>query len=163
MQVINFSHYNHLEIKSVLIGLPNRLLAQEWVALVMRINQFLTLNLLEMLHFIFAFVVLVHGFVHLLGFAHELQFKEDEELSVKTLSKFKGFEKLESFLWLSAYALFLAAVILFMFYAPSWWIFATIGVLLSQILIFLDWQEAKYGTITNIIIVLVIIPFFMQV
>src|SRR6478609_7558136 len=98
-----------------------------------------------MLHFIFAFVVLVHGFVHLLGFAHELQFKGDEELSVKTLSKFKGFEKLESLLWLFAYALFLAAVILFMFYAPSWWIFATIGVLLSQILIFLDWQEAKYG------------------
>ena len=145
-----------------MIGLLCYYHAQKHLMQVSKIDSLQTLNLLEMLHFIFAFIVLVHGFIHLLGFAHELQFKEDEQLSVNTVSKFKGLEKIESILWLSAYALFLAAVILFMFYVPSWWIFAAVGVLLSQTLIFLDWEEAKYGSVTNIIIVLVIIPFLMQ-
>lgn len=112
-----------------------------------------------MLHFIFAFILLAHGIIHLLGFAHQLQCKDDEQLPLNQITAFKGFEKTESALWLSAYALFLAAVVLFILYVPSWWIFAALGVLLSQILIIADWQEAKHGTITNVGIVLAIIPF----
>lgn len=113
-----------------------------------------------MLHYILAFIILVHGFIHLLGFAHELQLKseEDEELTINRLG-YAGVENLVSILWIISYALFLAAVVLFILYIPSWWMPAAAGVLLSQILIILDWHEAKYGTITNIIILLAIIPF----
>ncbi|MCW3112285.1 MAG: hypothetical protein JWR18_681 [Segetibacter sp.] len=112
-----------------------------------------------MLHFIFAFIVLIHGFIHLLGFAHELAFTEDDEVRFHPISRFKGFAKIESVLWFATYGLFLAAAILFMFYAHSWWLVATAGVVLSQTLIILDWEEAKYGTITNILISLVITSF----
>ena len=37
-----------------------------------------------------------------------------------------------------------------------WWMLALPAVILSQVLIFLDWNEAGYGTIANIIIVLAI-------
>ena len=95
-----------------------------------------------------------------MGFAHELQFTvEERNLNNKALA---GTEKVVSVLWFVAYALFLCAVIFFLLYSPLWWIYAAAGVVVSQILIILDWHEAKYGTITNIIILLVIIPFLLQ-
>jgi hypothetical protein len=41
-----------------------------------------------------------------------------------------------------------------------WWLFAFIAVILSQILIITSWQDAKFGMIPNIIILLVVIISF---
>jgi hypothetical protein len=115
-----------------------------------------------MLHYFFALILLVHSFIHVLGFAHELQFKlEDDGYNGKDLETNRR-EKLVSAVWLISYLLFLGAVILYLLFVHHWWIPAAVGVVLSQTLIFLDWNEAKYGTVTNIIIMLVIIPFLWQ-
>jgi hypothetical protein len=116
-----------------------------------------------MLHFIFAFIVLVHGFLHLLGFAHELTFTLDDEEGM-TAGNVGGQvpERMTSVMWLISYCLFLVAAVLFIVYTSWWWMPAALGVLLSQILILSDWNEAKYGTITNVLIVLVIITFLYQ-
>jgi hypothetical protein len=115
-----------------------------------------------MLHYIFAFVILVHGFIHLLGFAHELQFTEDDTLTANNKFLSGPAKKLVSILWIISYALFLAAVTLFILYIPAWYVPAIVGVILSQVLIILDWHEARFGTITNITILFVIVFFLYQ-
>jgi hypothetical protein len=90
-----------------------------------------------------------------MGFAHQLRFSDEdngetEDISTSTL-------KQKDIFWIVSYALFLTTAILFMLYNHYWWIPAVAGVLLSQILIIVNWQEAKYGTITNIIILMSIV------
>jgi hypothetical protein len=60
-------------------------------------------------------------------------------------------------LWLIALILFLAAAIQLISHHDLWWITALAAVMLSQVLIILFWQDAKFGTIANIIILLSVI------
>ncbi len=60
-------------------------------------------------------------------------------------------------LWLIALLLFLAAGIQLISNHNLWWITALIGIILSQALIILVWQDAKFGTIANIIILLAVV------
>ena len=110
-----------------------------------------------MLHYIFALVVLMHGLIHLMGITHELKLADREDPTTDYIVNFKGVKTVINVLWAVPYLLFLAAMILFMLYSNTWWMFATAGVFVSQILIILEWNEAKYGTIANIIILLAII------
>ncbi|WP_156166149.1 MULTISPECIES: DUF6544 family protein [unclassified Marinitoga] len=60
-------------------------------------------------------------------------------------------------LWLiSALLLIIVAIILLLDY-DWWWIIAVPTILLSQVLIVMYWQDAKYGTIANIILIVGII------
>jgi hypothetical protein len=94
-----------------------------------------------------------------MGFSHQLQLTEREELPTDDIIASKEAKKVLSLLWFVPYALFLATLILFMLYSDSWWKTGVTGVLLSQILIILDWHEAKYGTLVNILILTAIIAF----
>jgi hypothetical protein len=58
-------------------------------------------------------------------------------------------------LWLICAILFLTVLILMIFNKPWWPFFAIAAVMLSQTLIIIYWQDAKFGTILNIIILLV--------
>ena len=115
-----------------------------------------------MLHYFFAIILLTHSFIHLMAYAHELKLTDEDEVPVAHKGAFKGIEKIESVLWLVTYSIFICAVVLFLLYVPFWWMVAAAGVALSQTLIFLDWHEAKYGTISNLIVLLVIISFLLQ-
>lgn len=55
-------------------------------------------------------------------------------------------------LWLIAAAVFIIYGILFYFNARHGWLIGLIAVILSQILIFYFWKDAKFGTIPNLII-----------
>ncbi len=57
-------------------------------------------------------------------------------------------------LWLLTAILFVAAIILFLRENDKWWIVGIIAAILSQALIFTVWQDAKFGTIANIIILI---------
>ncbi|MBU9711191.1 hypothetical protein KS419_05535 [Bacillus tamaricis] len=59
--------------------------------------------------------------------------------------------------WLLTLLLFLLAAIFFLFQMENWWIPAAVAVVLSQLVIILSWQDAKFGTIMNVIILLVVI------
>lgn len=98
---------------------------------------------------IFLIVILLHGLIHFLGFVKGFSIKEIKELTLP-ISKPMGF------LWLSA-------TIMFLFYsfqqftnARYAWLIGLIAVVLSQILIFLFWKDAKFGTIPNVIIIVVV-------
>lgn len=99
---------------------------------------------------LFFFIILIHGIIHILGFLKAFQLAEINQLT-KNISKQIGF------LWLIALVLFLAAAIQLISNHDLWWITALAAIILSQVLIILFWQDAKFGTIANIIILLSVI------
>jgi hypothetical protein len=94
-----------------------------------------------------------HGLIHLMGFLKEWKLSEIKELSGKTIIPLS--ENLSKFIgafWLIVCLLFLASGTAYLFKKEWWWMIAVIGIILSQALIILYWQDAKFGTIANIII-----------
>jgi hypothetical protein len=92
-------------------------------------------------------IIVIHGLIHLLGFVKAFEFSEIQQLA-KPISKPMGIG------WLSACVVFLIAALLFAFQSNYWWLFGSIAVVISQVLIIYFWQDAKFGTIANVIILI---------
>lgn len=103
-----------------------------------------------MLKIFFLIVLFIHGMIHILGFLKAYQLAEINQLT-QNISKPMGM------LWLIALILFFAAAIQLVSNHHLWWITALAAVILSEVLIILFWQDAKFGTIANIIILLAVI------
>lgn len=97
---------------------------------------------------IFLILLVIHGLIHLLGFAKAFDFGDITQLS-KEISKPMGV------LWLTAFLLFQLSAILFFLNKEEWLIISVIAAIVSQILIIIVWQDAKFGTIVNILIAIV--------
>ena len=97
-----------------------------------------------------AFIVLLlgHGLIHLLGFLKAFDLAQVNELT-QEISRPLGF------LWLLAALLFAVTAAAFAFKKHWWWATAIVAALLSQILIFTAWQDARVGSIANLIILVV--------
>jgi hypothetical protein len=95
----------------------------------------------------FALVAVIHGSIHLLGFAKGAGLLYLPQLQLP-ISRASGW------IWLLACALLvLSAALLYL--SPRYWGIAMgAGVLLSQALIFQHFQDAKYGTVANILLLL---------
>ncbi len=103
-----------------------------------------------MLKYLFAFIMLVHGLLHFMGFAKAFSYGNITQLT-KEISKPAGM------LWLATALLFVAATILFLLKSISWPFVALVAILISQFLIVSTWHDAKFGTIANVVILLVAI------
>jgi hypothetical protein len=101
-----------------------------------------------MLRTIFIIIAFLHGLIHILGFVKAFEYANITALT-KEISKPVGI------LWLLAAMLLIVFTLLFLFKKDSWVYFALIAVVLSQALIFFYWQDAKFGTIANLLILLV--------
>jgi hypothetical protein len=99
----------------------------------------------------FLIILLLHGIIHLLGFVKSYHLAEVPQLSSEIPKSLGN-------LWLFCALLFLAVFIMLIFNKAWWPFFAIAAVMLSQTLIVLYWQDAKFGTILNIVILLVSIP-----
>lgn len=100
------------------------------------------------LKYILLLVILVHGLIHCFGFAKAFT---DADLSQLT----SPISKPIGLLWLLAAILFVLAAVLFLFKLESWSTIALLAVLLSQTVIIKSWQDAKYGSIANALILIV--------
>ena len=89
----------------------------------------------------------IHGLIHLMGFAKAFQYAEMKQLTI-AISKPVGV------MWLMATLLFITSAILFLLKKDYWVIFSIAAVVISQIVIILSWQDAKFGTIVNVIILI---------
>lgn len=98
--------------------------------------------------YVFAVILSVHGLIHLIGFSKAFGLSKVTQLT-KEISRPMGV------LWLAATLLFLTAVVLFLFKNESWWIMGVIAAVISQILIFMAWKDAKFGTIANLMMLVV--------
>ncbi|MGM0746228.1 MAG: DUF6544 family protein, partial [Bacteroidota bacterium] len=92
-----------------------------------------------------------HGLIHLLGFVKAFDMANITELSIP-ISKPMGVA------WLVASVLFLTTAVLYIMSYRFWPFIAIIAVILSQFIVFTAWGDAKFGTIANLIILLVALP-----
>ena len=106
-----------------------------------------------MLRSLFICIVFAHGLIHLLGFIKAFEFAEIKELSLPISKPF-------GLMWLAAFLIFLVVTIFLILKSNYWWLVAFLAVLCSQILIINFWQDAKFGTIANVFILLMAIVGF---
>ena len=95
--------------------------------------------------YIFSALLFVHGLIHLMGFANAFGWMQHEGFTSE-ISPVSGI------FWLLACVLFVAAGIAFLAKADWWYLIAMFAVLLSTFLIISAWNDAKFGTIANVII-----------
>lgn len=101
-----------------------------------------------MLKYIFAFIVLIHGLIHFMGFAKAFGYGDMKQLTIP-ISKPAGV------LWMTVAFLFVVTVVLFLLKKEYWWIVAVIAAVLSQVVIIMSWKDAKFGTLANLIVLIV--------
>jgi len=94
-----------------------------------------------------ALVVLLclHAGIHLLGFAKAFGLAEIPALR-------HAIGPAAGILWLAAALLLLGSAVLVARSDGRWWVVAGVGVLLSQTLIAGAWQDARFGTLANVLI-----------
>jgi hypothetical protein len=89
----------------------------------------------------------LHSLIHLFGFLKAFEWYEFKELT-QPISRTMGV------LWLGAALLIAATSVLYSLQHHYWWLLAGLAVLLSQMVMLTAWQDAKYGTIINVLLLL---------
>lgn len=92
-------------------------------------------------------LLFLHGVIHVLGFAKAYWSKSVPQLKSEI-------PKAEGVIWLTVAIVMVVSGVFFILQLNYLIWLAVAGVVLSQLLIFKSWQDAKYGTVANIIIVL---------
>ena len=91
-----------------------------------------------------AIFMTLHGLIHLLGFLKAYQFANIEELKLP-ISKTAGI------FWLISFILIISAVNLYLAENSLYLGLGFSAILISQVMIIGAWDDAKFGTIPNII------------
>lgn len=107
-----------------------------------------------MMRFLFAGFVFIHGLIHILGCLKAFGIGNNIPLS-KAVSKPAGL------LWLLAVLLFSIAAICVVL-KKDWWHIGIAAVLLSQVLVVGAWSDAKFGTLANVLILLLLLMNFLK-
>jgi hypothetical protein len=97
--------------------------------------------------YVFTFLVLIHGIIHLFGFVNAF-------FSTEVSKQMLGISKPIGAFWLFTFILFVVTAVSF-FNNKKWFYIAFFAVFVSQILILTVWNDAKFGTIINVIILVV--------
>lgn len=84
----------------------------------------------------------VHGLIHLLGSAKGFQWVEIDALT-------QPVSRMRAWFWLLATVLFLIAMLALLANQVTWFMWSAVAILLSQILILTVWQDARFGTVAN--------------
>ncbi len=98
----------------------------------------------------FAILLFIHGLIHLMGFLKAFGFAKIPSFS-------HTFSKAEGLWWLAVAMSFVFIAILFLMKNNLWFWFALATVVISQILIIMNWQDAKFGTLANLIVLVIAI------
>jgi hypothetical protein len=99
------------------------------------------------MRFLLFLVIVLHGLIHLMGFAKAFQLAEISQLTEQP-------SRTAGLLWLLCALTLTVAGGLVLFRQVSWWWVGLPAVILSQTLIFLSWGDAKFGTVANLVILL---------
>ena len=103
---------------------------------------------------VFAILLIVHGLIHLLGFAKAFRFAELPQLT-------QPISPLFGLLWLTASLLFLATA-LSLFARPRWWwSLGAVSVGVSMLAISQSWTDARAGALANLVILVGVVFGFL--
>ena len=95
----------------------------------------------------------VHGLIHLIGFFKEWNIEVGTSLTGTTvLPLSKSCLRFLGVLWLITAVLCLLTAVLLLLSVYWWWIVGSISISLSQVLVFLYWRDARFGTLANLLI-----------
>jgi hypothetical protein len=109
-----------------------------------------------MIKYFFIFIAFIHGLIHFMGFAKSFGYGDFSQLN-NQISKPIGIA------WLIAGLLFVISSIFYISDKDFWTYIALLAVALSQVLIVMNWQDTKFGTIPNLIILAVSIISIFQI
>ncbi|OLY92014.1 hypothetical protein SAMN05444008_106208 [Cnuella takakiae] len=107
------------------------------------------------MRYLIALLLSLHGTLHLMGFAKAFSLGNFGAIS-SPISKNFGLA------WLIAALLLLAAAALMLLQQDTWWAPALGGLLLSQILVFGAWSDARWGTVANLLLLAAALPAFAE-
>lgn len=93
-------------------------------------------------------LILIHGLIHGMGFSKAFGLADMKQLS-SYISKTTGL------FWLLTALLFILSALFFLSKSPVWIYLCLSGCVLSQVIIFMSWKDARYGTIANSILLLI--------
>jgi hypothetical protein len=111
-----------------------------------------------MIRIILSSVLALHGIIHLMGFVKEWKLGPIGKLSGKTIIPFsENTARFVGVLWLATCVLMLAATIAYYSRKDWFWIVGIAGLIVSQTLIIIYWIDAKWGTVVNLLILVVVI------
>lgn len=102
----------------------------------------------------FIIILILHSGIHLIGFSKEYWLLGTQNFSA--LSRSPGI------VWLLSSIVLVGTATLFGINYNYWWIFGLISVLLSQAIIFITWEETKFGSTVNILLLIISIIAFMN-
>ena len=103
-----------------------------------------------MITYLFTSIILLHGSIHFMGFAKGFNYGFNSQITI-------GISKIAGVFWFITAVLFVAVAMLYLFKNVGWPYVAVSSVVLSQILIIAVWKDAKYGTIANFIVGLLLL------
>jgi len=106
------------------------------------------------MRFVFLFVVLVHGLIHLMGFLKAFGLAELPQLA-QPISRPMGVA------WLAAAALTVSAALALLAWPRGWWAIGAAAAVVSQLVIASAWADARFGTVANAILLLGVIHGFL--
>lgn len=98
----------------------------------------------------FALLLVVHGLIHVLGFAKAFGLADLPQLREPISQTF-------GLLWLAAGLLFIASAAALFVWPRSWWFVAAAAVVFSVIAISASWGDAKFGLIANALVATAVI------
>ena len=105
--------------------------------------------------YVVAFLVIVHGAIHLMGFVAYWPLAEMKELPYKTMLLGSRWDvgasgmRVYALLWLATAVFFIVAAIGLILQQEWWWPLMWTAVLLSLLVCVLDWQNAFRGAIIS--------------
>ncbi|MBK7049154.1 MAG: hypothetical protein IPH48_22145 [bacterium] len=99
---------------------------------------------------IFTLILVVHGLIHLLGAAKAFGIAA-LPLLTQPISRPLGAP------WLLAAVLFIATAIALFAWPRLWWVVGAAAVVVSQAVILTSWSDARFGTIANVLVLVVVV------
>lgn len=103
-----------------------------------------------MLHYLVAFIIFIHGLLHLMGYSKAFQYSGIKHIQAH-ISRPIGI------LWIMSCLFFIGTGVLFLLNNDYWQIAGLVAIVSSQIVINIGWRNARYGTIINLLILAAII------
>jgi hypothetical protein len=93
---------------------------------------------------VFAIVLVVHGLIHVLGFAKAFGLADLPQLTQPVSPLLGG-------LWLLSALLFLASGVALVVWPRGWWAIGACAIIISMVVIVPSWTDAKFGALGNVI------------
>lgn len=95
-------------------------------------------------------LLVVHGAIHVMGFAKAFGLAELPQLT-QSISREMGL------LWLGAAGLMIASAAMFALWPRYWWVVGAVALIVSQVVIVSSWRDAWAGTIVNGVLLLAVL------